>query len=119
MEKVFLDVYKRQIVGSAGSAYDMGITAIWYVGSNSVGCILFAIVMSPMVYKMGSKLKSITYPELIESRYDTRCHVVTTVTTFLAYIGYTAGQMAAAGNILHVLLGWELTSCLLYTSRCV
>lgn len=96
------------IIGSAGKAYDKGITGIWYVATMAVGCILFALTFSPLVKKIGDKLKHITYPELIEARYDVRSRGIATVTTILAYIAYTAGQMAAAGSILHTLLGWDL-----------
>lgn len=97
------------IIGGGGTAYDLGVTAVWYVGSGIIGCLLFALTISPLVNRIGTKLQNITYPELIESRYDSRCQIITTITTFLAYIGYTAGQIAAAGNILHVLVGWELS----------
>lgn len=96
------------VVGSANTAYNMGITAIWYVGTVAFGCILFALLFTHLVKKIGDKLKHITYPDLIEERYDVRCRVIATITTILAYIAYTAGQLAAAGSILHVLLGWEL-----------
>ena len=96
------------IVGSAGTAYDLGITAIWYVGTVGIGCILFALTFSHLIKKIGDKLRHITYPDLIEDRYDVRCRIIATITTILAYIAYTAGQLAAAGSILHVILGWDL-----------
>jgi len=96
------------VVGSANTAYEMGITAIWYVGTVAFGCILFALLFSHLIKKIGDKSKHITYPDLIEERYDSRCRIIVTVTTILAYIAYTAGQLAAAGSILHALLGWDL-----------
>ncbi|MEL7568201.1 MAG: sodium:solute symporter family protein, partial [Dehalobacterium sp.] len=96
------------IIGSAGTAYDIGITGIWYVATMGVGCILFAVFFSPLVKKIGDRLKNITYPEFIEARYDGRSRTIATVSTILAYIAYTAGQLAAAGGILHTLLGWDL-----------
>ena len=129
-----LDVYKRQ---------DLGITGIWYVGTMAFGCALFALLFSGLVKKVGDKLKNITFPELIEARYDGRSRTVATISTILAYIAYTAGQLAAIGAILHTLLGWDplhcfilgavvvilyttlggllavTYTCLLYTSRCV
>lgn len=96
------------IIGSAGMAYEKGVTAIWYVATMGVGCILFALTFSSLVKKAGDKFKNITYPELIESRYDGRSRVIATVSTILAYLAYTAGQLVAAGSILHSLLGWDL-----------
>lgn len=98
------------IIGAGGIGYDLGITAVWYSGSGIFGCLLFALTISPIINRIGMRLKNITYPELIEARYDSRCRIVATITTFLAYIGYVAGQIAAAGNITHALLGWELNT---------
>lgn len=99
------------IIGSAETAYDLGITGIWYVGTMAFGCALFALLFSGLVKKVGDKLKNITFPELIEARYDGRSRTVATISTILAYIAYTAGQLAAIGAILHTLLGWDPLHC--------
>ncbi len=95
------------VVGASGKAYDMGITAIWYVGIMAVGLLAFGLTFPALVKNVGDKLKNITYPDLIEARYGTPSRVAATVTTILAYIAYTASQFVAAGAILHVMTGWS------------
>lgn len=51
------------------------------------------------------------YPDLIEERYGTGARILSTITTILAYIGHTAGQLIAAGSILHVVTGWDSGIC--------
>ncbi len=82
------------VVGASGKAYDMGITAIWYVGIMAVGLLAFGLTFPALVKNVGDKLKNITYPDLIEARYGTPSRVAATVTTILAYIAYTAVSLS-------------------------
>ena len=38
------------IIGSAETAYDLGITGIWYVGTMSFGCALFALLFLSLIH---------------------------------------------------------------------
>ena len=61
----------------------------------------------------------LTYPDFIESRYDSRTRIVATITTVVAYIAFAAGQLAAAAAILQTLLGWDYTATLLLASSII
>lgn len=91
------------VIGTSTKGYDMGITAVWYVGMTAVGCLLFSLLLSEKIKRIGDKLQHITYPEFIESRYDGRARLVATVCTLLGMIGVTASQLVAAGEILNTL----------------
>ena len=56
-------------------------------------------------------LHNITFPELICSRYDAKNSVMSSITTILAMVGYTAAQFVAGASILNVLTGWSLGVC--------
>lgn len=94
------------VIGTSTKAYDMGITAVWYVGILAVGCAVFALVFSKRVKRVGDHLKNLTYPDFIECRYDHRCRLVATVCTLIGMIGVTASQLVASGMILNTITGW-------------
>lgn len=104
------------IVGTASNAYSLGITAFWYVGSMCFGFAIFGLTFTRLIKKVGDKFNHVTYPDLIEDRYDSRCRIVSVITTILAYIAYNAGQLVAAGGILHTFTGWNITFCIILSA---
>lgn len=104
------------ITGTSSKAYELGITAIWYVLIIVVGILLFAAIMSKPVKRIGDRLQSLTFPDFIEGRYDSKTRVVTTITTVLAYIAYTASQFVAGASMLNLLTGWSLPLCFVITT---
>lgn len=101
------------VIGTSANGYSMGVTAVWYVVSIALGCLVFAFVMAKPIKRMSLILNNITFPELIIGRYDEKNGVMCSITTILAMIGYTAAQFVAGAAILNVLTGWSLSSCYL------
>jgi SSS family solute:Na+ symporter len=107
------------IIGGSGKAYEAGITAIWYVGAVGIGLLLFGLFAAGRAKVLGDRHQFLTFPDLIEHQFDSRTRIVVTITTVAAYIAFSAGQLAAAGSVLHVLLGWDYTSTLLLATGVV
>lgn len=107
------------IVGSASRAYDLGVTAIWYVLALAIGCLLFGLLLAARIKRLGDASRYLTYPDFIEEHYDGRTRIVATVTTVLAFTAYSAGQLVAAAAILQVLLGWDYSHALMLASAIV
>jgi SSS family solute:Na+ symporter len=101
------------IVGGTQKVYDFGISGGWYITCMAIGCLLFGVFFSVRVKRWGNEHQLMTYPDLIEIRYDSRTRIVATVATIIAFIAFAAGQLAAAGTILSSLLGWDYSSALL------
>lgn len=99
------------VIGTSSNGYSMGITAVWYVTAIAAGCITFALVMAKPIKRISGVLHNITFPELICSRYDAKNSVMSSITTILAMVGYTAAQFVAGASILNVLTGWSLGVC--------
>ena len=78
------------IVGTSTNAYELGITGGWYVLILSVGCLIFGLTFSKLANRLGNKLKDMTYPALITSRYDSRA--TTSARTTRGYDDYRAGE---------------------------
>jgi SSS family solute:Na+ symporter len=100
------------VIGSVDKSYSLGITGVWYCGAMAVGCFLFAGTSTGLIQTVGKKFGFLTYPELIEKRYGPVTQVIAAVTTFLAYIAYTAGQFLAMGRLLSAFLGWDLNNAI-------
>lgn len=107
------------VVAGAANAYKFGISAGWYIGSMTIGCLLFGLFFAARVKRAGQRNKYLTYPEMIEARYDSRTRIVATVTTIAAYLGYGAGQIAASALVLQTLLGLEYEAALLLSAAII
>ncbi|MSU00591.1 sodium:solute symporter family protein [Tissierella pigra] len=104
------------VIATAANAYELGITAVWYVGAMCVGFAIFGLTFTKLIKKVGDKFSHITYPDLIEDRYNSRCRMVSIITTILANIAYNAGQLVAAGGILYTFTGWNITFCIILSA---
>ncbi len=107
------------IVGGAAKVYEVGISGGWYIVCMAIGCLLFGLFFAARVKRWGNERQLLTYPDLIESTYDSRTRIVATITTIAAFTGFAAGQLAAAGAILSTLLGWDYSSSLLLASAII
>jgi len=107
------------VVGTSSRVYEFGVTGVWYVLAQAIGCLLFGLFMAARVKQLGDRHKHLTYPDFIEQNYDSRTRIVATITTVLAFTAYTAGQLAASATILQVLLGWDYDIALLLAGAIV
>ena len=107
------------VVGGVAKAYEYGISGSWYTICMAIGCLTFGLFFAARVKRWGTERQLLTYPDLMESVYDSRTRIVSTVTTIFAYVGFAAGQLAAAGAILSTLLGWDYSTSLLLASAII
>jgi SSS family solute:Na+ symporter len=107
------------VVAGSSNAYKFGISAGWYIGAMVIGCLLFGLFFAARVKRAGQENNFLTYPEMIEARYDSRTRIVATVTTIAAYLGYAAGQIAASALVLQTLLGLEHEVALLVSASII
>ena len=107
------------IVGGTAKIYEFGISGGWYITCTAIGCLLFGLFFAARVKRSGTENQLLTYPDFIETRYDSRTRIVATITTIIAFIGFSAGQLAAAGAVLSSLLGWDYSSSLLLASSII
>ena len=104
------------IVGGVAKTYEFGVSSGWYTVCMAIGCVLFGLLFAARVKHWGEEKQLLTYPDFIESHYDSRTRIVATISTTLAFTGFAAGQLAAAGAILSSLLGWDYSLALLFAS---
>ena len=104
------------IVGGASNAYDNGVSASWYIIAIMIGIVLFGLLFAARVKRMGDQMKFLTYPELIEHKYDGRTRIAATISTAAAMIGFAAAQLVAIAGLLQVLIGWQYETALLLSA---
>ncbi len=104
------------VIGSAGRAHELGVTAIWYGLALATGCFLFAALFAARIKRIGDINQHVTYPDLIETKFDARTRVVATITTALAFVAFAAGQLSAAASIMQVMFDWSFGISLLLTT---
>lgn len=95
------------VVGSVDNAYRVGISIVWYCMSMAIGCVIFAFTSAGLIQRLGSRFSCLTYPELIEKCYGPSARIIATITTFLAYVAYGAGQFLAMALIIQAVFQIE------------
>ncbi len=100
------------VVGTTTRVYEYGVTGVWYVLAQAIGCLLFGLLVAARIKAAGDRDRHLTYPDFIEQSYDSRTRIVATTTTILAFTAYSAGQLAAAATILQAMLGWDYEAAL-------
>lgn len=104
------------IVGTATDGYNLGVTGAWYVSILAVGTLIFGVTFTKLAKRLGERLKSITYPQLITNRYDNKTGIVVIACCFLAGIGFLASQLVALGSMLSTITGWDLATCFILST---
>ena len=107
------------VIGSAGRAHNLGISAVWYCLALAIGCFIFAAFFAAKVKRLGDVGQYLTYPDLIEDRFDGRTRLIATLTTALSFIAFAAGQLAASATIIEVIFGWSFAQSLLLATSIV
>jgi len=107
------------VVGTSARVYEYGVTGVWYVIAQAIGCVLFGLFVAARIKTLGDRHRHLTYPDFIEQHYDSRTRIVATATTVLAFTAYSAGQLAASAAILQVMLGWDYELALLVAGTIV
>jgi SSS family solute:Na+ symporter len=107
------------VVGTTTRVYEYGITGVWYVLAQATGCVLFGLLVAARIKRIGDAHRHLTYPDFIEQHYDSRTRIVATATTVLAFLAYSAGQLAASAAILQVMVGWDYEFALLVSGLVV
>lgn len=107
------------IVGGSEKAFDIGISASWYIGSMVIGCLTFGLFFAARIKRLGDQNHLLTYPELMEARYDSRTRVVATISTIAAYVATTAAQLVAAAVVMQTLLGIGFVPALALSSAII
>jgi solute:Na+ symporter, SSS family len=92
-------------VGTAGLAYQDGISAWWWVGSAGIGSVVFALLVAPRLWRLAAEHDFYTTGDFLEFRYGATLRAVATLLVALGSLALLAGQLIAGASILNVVTG--------------
>jgi len=104
-------------LGFAGYAYRSGFECVWtMVPSATIGILLSFVIVSKLIRKYSEKVNAITVPDVLETRYYDKSHllrVLSALVILAASIAYINGQLVAVGKIFDTVLGWKYSTTIL------
>ncbi len=93
------------VIGMAGRGYRMGLPATWWLLVGAIGLLFLGIVLARRVRGVGLY----TLPELVGHQYGTTASISASVLVLVSWTAIIAAQILAAGNVLAVMIPWDLT----------
>ena len=86
-------------IGLGGLGFAMGLAGSWLLFTGLIGAWVTAVILIPKVKLLGDRMGLLTYPELLEARYDHRVRLVAAVVSGLGYAGFVGAQVLAGAKL--------------------
>ena len=93
------------IVGFTGTAFAMGLKAIWIALGCALGIIFNWLFIAKKLREAGGKYDSLTIPDYLAERYGDKRHILritSAVMILIFYVLYVSGQFMGTQKILEV-----------------
>jgi solute:Na+ symporter, SSS family len=105
-----------EILGQAANGAQYGVAAVHYYWIGAVPAMVFlGIVMMPFYY--GAKVRSV--PEYLRLRFNEAAHAFNASTFAVATVLISGVNLFALALIIHLMLGWSVTTAILVAAALV
>jgi SSS family solute:Na+ symporter len=105
-----------EILGQAANGAQYGVAAVHYYWIGAVPAMIFlGLVMMPFYY--GAKVRSV--PEYLRLRFGNWAHAYNSVTFAVATVLISGVNLFALALIIHLMLGWSVTTAILVAAALV
>jgi SSS family solute:Na+ symporter len=105
-----------EILGQAANGAQYGIPAVHYYWVGAVPAMVFlGLVMMPFYY--GAKVRSV--PEYLRLRFNNAAHAFNACTFAVATVLISGVNLFALALIIHLMLGWSVTTAILVAAALV
>src|ERR1700722_6913396 len=105
-----------EILGQAANGAQYGVPAVHYYWLGAVPAMVFlGLVMMPFYY--GAKVRSV--PEYLRLRFNEATHAFNAATFAVATVLISGVNLFALALIIHLLLGWSITTAILVAAAMV
>ncbi|MGZ4325910.1 MAG: sodium:solute symporter family transporter, partial [Solirubrobacteraceae bacterium] len=105
-----------EILGQAANGAQYGVPAVHYYWIGAVPAMVFlGIVMMPFYY--GAKVRSV--PEYLRLRFGNAAHAFNAATFAVATVLISGVNLFALGLIIHLMIGWSVTTAILVAAALV
>ncbi len=98
------------IVGYVAQCYNIGFSGGWWIIGNIFTFIILGILGAKQL-RRATDAK--TLPQWFEIRYDKKSRLFTAVTTVIAEVAFTAGQVVGGAALLSLVFGWSLLTSII------
>src|ERR1700758_2766634 len=99
-----------EILGQSANGAQYGVATVHYYWIGAVPAMLFlGLVMMPFYY--GAKVRSV--PEYLRLRFGNAAHAFNAATFAVATVPISGVNLFALALIIHLLLGWPVTTAIL------
>lgn len=86
-------------IGLGGLGFAIGLSGSWMLFTGLVGAWLSAYFLIPKVFKLGSKHKLFTFPEIFYHLFNPKVALLAALVSTIGYIGFTGAQILAGAKL--------------------
>lgn len=86
-------------IGLGGLGFAIGLAGSWMLFTGLVGAWLSAVFLIPRVFKLISKHKLFTFPEIFLHLFNKRVALMAGIISAIGYIGFTSAQILAGAKL--------------------
>ncbi|MBU0959313.1 MAG: hypothetical protein KKB31_05200, partial [Nanoarchaeota archaeon] len=95
------------VFGIAAMGFTYGFSAFWFLGAGLAGFLLFSLAV-PKIKKIADEHNCITLPELLKTKLDNKCMIISSIITMAIFGGIIAVNFLAAGRIIQIVFNLPL-----------
>ncbi len=100
-------------IGLGGLGFVMGLSGSWMLFTGLIGAWLSAVVLIPKIYKLGSKHKFLSFPQVFGHYFNAKVAIVAGLISAIGYLGFTSSQILAGAKLASAsFVGLELSTAL-------
>ena len=86
-------------IGLGGLGFAIGLAGSWMLFTGLIGAWLSAVFLIPRVFKLITKHKLFTFPEIFLHLFNKRVALIAGVISAIGYIGFTSAQILAGAKL--------------------
>lgn len=98
------------LMGATSTAYRYGFQGVVF---DPFGAVLCLLVSGVFFIRLMRRARYLTVVDFFEKRYGKEMSFLASLSQLATYFTWTAAQIVAGGNVLHTLLGWEVSTGML------
>jgi len=98
------------LMGAASTAYRYGFQGVVF---DPFGAVLCLLVSGVFFIRLMRRAQYLTVVDFFEKRYGKEMSLLASLSQLATYFTWTAAQIVAGGNVLHTLLGWDVSTGML------
>ncbi len=86
-------------IGLGGLGFVMGLSGTWLLFTGLIGAWLSAVLLIPVVSKLATKHKFLSFPQFLNHLYDGKVAMIAGIISAIGYLGFTSSQILAGAKL--------------------